>query len=152
VVELHNCLELEGELHNSLEEEGELHNCPVAVEEEHHNSLEAVAEELRSFLAVAEVLVEGELAVDRTTRHLEEQNEEVEPSLLVLHSKVAWAEGDHPSVLGVGRMLVVEDRVAVVRNFPAVLVVARVKDDKNCETNISREKKQIWSKALTGGP
>jgi hypothetical protein len=101
VVALHNCLELQGELRNFLGEEEELRNCPEGVEEELHSLVAVegeprnclavvVAEELRNSLAVAEALVEGDLAVDGKKRHLEEQNEEVGPSLLVvLHSKAA---------------------------------------------------------------
>jgi hypothetical protein len=102
VVALHNCLELQGELRNFLGRrrrssvialrgvEEELHSL-VAVEEEPRNCLAVVVvEELRNSLAVAEALVEGDLAVDGKKRHLEEQNEEVGPSLLVvLHSKAA---------------------------------------------------------------
>lgn len=91
VVELHNCPELQGELHNLPERVEEALHFLAALEEDLRNCLVVlVVEELRNFLAAAEALVEGDLAVDGKTRHLEGQNEEVEPSLLVvLNSKVA---------------------------------------------------------------
>lgn len=91
MVELHNCPELQGELHNLPERVEEALHFLAALEEDLRNCLVVlVVEELRNFLAAAEALVEGDLAVDGKTRHLEGQNEEVEPSLLVvLNSKVA---------------------------------------------------------------